>query len=93
MNFDTSRFATEQFQCLVTYGNNLAIVTIDSDDGRFVQENSPARLIDEGVDSTQVDGKLVLEKFLNKLHGDGSSSKLAGFREASYSLPSGNSYA
>jgi hypothetical protein len=39
-------------------------------------------LIDEGVDGTEIDGELVLEKLLDELHGDGSSSKLAGSTEA-----------
>jgi hypothetical protein len=33
-------------------------------------------LIDERVDSTQIYSELVLEKLLNELHGDSSSSKI-----------------
>jgi hypothetical protein len=40
-------------------------------------------LIDESVDSAQIDSEFVLEKLLDELHGDGSSSKLAGSKEAS----------
>jgi hypothetical protein len=40
-------------------------------------------LIDECVDGAQIDSELILEKLLNKLHGDGSSSVLAGSMESS----------
>jgi len=84
MNFHPARFAAEKFHRLMANANDFSIVTIDRHNGRLVQKNSSVRLIDEGVDSTQIDSEFVFEKLLNELHGDGSSSKLAGFREASY---------
>jgi hypothetical protein len=33
-------------------------------------------LIDECVDCAQIDSELIPEKLLDKLHGDGSSSKI-----------------
>src|SRR4026208_515931 len=67
----------------MSHRHDLTVVTIDRDDRRLVQQNSLVGLVDEGVDSAQIDSKLVLEELLNELHGDGSSSKLAGLMGAS----------
>jgi hypothetical protein len=50
-------------------------------------------LIDESVDSTKIDCEFVLEKLLDELHGDSSSSKIGRVHGSEWSLPSSNSYA
>src|SRR5215203_91920 len=75
MNFDAARFAAQQFQSLVSHANYLAVVAINRYHRRLVQQDASVGLINEGVDSSQIDSELVLEKLLDKLHGDGSSSK------------------
>jgi hypothetical protein len=50
-------------------------------------------LINECVDSAQINGEFVLEKLLDELHGDGSSSKIGRVHGSEWSLPSSNSYA
>jgi hypothetical protein len=67
----------------VTNADDLAIVAIERDNRRLVQEDPFAGLIDECVDGAQIYSELVPEKLLKKFHGDGSSSKLAGITEAS----------
>src|ERR1043165_2556941 len=59
-------------------GNHLAVVAIERHRRRLVQKDAAIGLIDEGVNGAEIDGELVLEKLLDKLHGDGSSSRLAG---------------
>src|SRR5215213_3181912 len=93
MNFDATRFAAEKFHCLMAHANNFPIVAIDRHNRRFVQEDASVGLIDEGVDSTKIDGEFVLEKLLDELHGDGSSSKSAGRGKRVNDFPGGNSYA
>jgi hypothetical protein len=70
MNFDTAWLTAEKLHRLMADTNDLAIVAIDGNDGRLVQEDSPVGLIDEGVNSTQIDGQFVLKELLNELHGD-----------------------
>src|ERR1043166_5391581 len=62
----------------MAHGNHLAVVAIERHHRRLVQKDAAIGLIDEGVNGAEIDGELVLEKLLNKLHGDGSSSRLAG---------------
>jgi hypothetical protein len=70
----------------MTDGNDLAIVTIDGDYRWLVQHYTAVGPIDQCIDSPQIDSELVSEKLFDELHGDGSSSKLAGFQEASISF-------
>jgi hypothetical protein len=74
MDFQSAWLATKKFDRLVAHADDFAIVTIDCNNRWFVEENSFARLINESVDCAQIDSELVIEKLLNELHGDGSSS-------------------
>src|ERR1051325_989271 len=78
VHFDAARLAAEQLQCFMAHANHRAVVAIDRHHRWLVQQNAVVRLIDEGVDSPEIDRELVLKKLLNKLHSDGSSSRLAG---------------
>ena len=78
MDLDISRLTAEKFQCFVAYTNDVAVVAIDRDHRRLVEQYSPVWLIDEGVDGPKIDCELVFKKLLDKLHGDGSSSEMAG---------------
>src|ERR1051325_2985370 len=78
VHFDAARLAAEQLQRFMAHGNHRAVVAIDCHHRRLVQKNAAVWLIDEGVDSPEIDGELVLKKLFDELHGDGSSSRLAG---------------
>jgi hypothetical protein len=93
MDLKAAWLATEKFHRLMAHADDFAIVAINCDNRWLVEENSFSRLINESVDCAQIDSQLVLEKLLDVLHGDGSSSKMAGSRKRVNELPSGNSYA
>jgi hypothetical protein len=78
MHFNAARLTAQEFECFVTNGNDLTIVAIERHNGGLVHKNSFAGLIDECVDCAQIYSELISEKLFDKLHGDGSSSKLAG---------------
>jgi hypothetical protein len=79
VHFNPTRLPAQQLECFVTNRNDLAVVAVQGHHGRLVQEDSLAGLIDECIDSAQIYSQLISEKFLDKPHGDGSSSRLAGF--------------
>src|SRR5215216_6751083 len=79
VHFNATRLAAQKLQRLVANANDLAIIAIERHNRRLVQDDPFAGLIDECVDCAQIYSKLIPEKFFDKLHGDGSSSNLAGF--------------
>ena len=93
MYLESTWLAAQEFHRLMAHTDDFTIVAIDCDNRWLVEENSFARLIDESVDGAQIDSELVVEKLLNELHGDDSSSKMAGPRKRVNDFPSGNSYA
>jgi hypothetical protein len=79
VHFNPTRLTAQKLECLVTHTNDFAVVAIERYNGRLVQKNSLAGLIDECVDSAQIYSQLISEKLLNKPHGDGSSSRIGRF--------------
>jgi hypothetical protein len=73
--------------------DDLTIVSVDGDYRRLIQHYTAVGLVDECVYSAQIDSELIFEKLFDELHGDGSSSRLAGIQEASNPTSGGNSYA
>jgi hypothetical protein len=81
MDLEAAWLATEKFYRLVAHADDFAIVAIGCNNRWLVEENSFAGLINESVDCAQIYSELVVEKLLDELHGDGSSSKMAGLRK------------